>query len=35
MSLLEYAKRITEKATGWKRPPEALLRERKPQTVAA
>jgi uncharacterized protein YjlB len=33
MSLLEDVKRITEKATGWKRPddPEALLRERKPQ----
>jgi uncharacterized protein YjlB len=33
MSLLEAVKRITEKATGWKRPddPEALLRERKPQ----
>jgi uncharacterized protein YjlB len=34
MSLLEDVKRITEKATGWKRPndPQALLRERKPQT---
>jgi uncharacterized protein YjlB len=34
MSLLEDAKRITEKATGWKRPddPKALLRERKAQT---
>lgn len=33
MSLLEDVKRITEKATGWKRPddPQALLRERKPQ----
>ncbi len=33
MSLLEDGKRITEKATGWKRPddPQALLRERKPQ----
>src|SRR4029079_13910264 len=34
MSLLEDVKRITEKATGWKRPhdPQALLRERQPQT---
>ena len=34
MSLLEDVKRIAEKATGWKRPddPQALLRERKPQT---
>jgi uncharacterized protein YjlB len=34
MSLLEDVKRITEKATGWKRPddPQGLLRERKPQT---
>jgi uncharacterized protein YjlB len=34
MSLLEDVKRITEKATGWKRPddPQELLRERKPQT---
>jgi uncharacterized protein YjlB len=34
MSLLEDVKRITEKATGWKRPdnPQRLLRERKPQT---
>ena len=33
MSLLEDVKRITEKATGWKRPdnPQDLLRERKPQ----
>src|SRR6202043_223802 len=33
MSLLEDVKRITEKATGWKRPgdPKALLRARKPQ----
>lgn len=33
MSLLEDVKRITESATGWKRPddPQALLRERKPQ----
>jgi uncharacterized protein YjlB len=34
MSLLEDVKRVAEKATGWKRPddPQALLRERKPQT---
>jgi hypothetical protein len=34
MSLLEDVKRITEKATGWKRPddPGHLLRERKSQT---
>jgi uncharacterized protein YjlB len=34
MSLLEDVKRITERATGWRRPddPKALLRERKPQT---
>src|SRR6266550_171081 len=34
MSFLEDVKRITEKATGWKRPddPGDLLRERKPQT---
>jgi hypothetical protein len=34
MSLLEDVKRITEKATGWKRPedPRQLLRDRKPQT---
>src|SRR5690242_5742187 len=34
MNLLEDVKRITEKATGWKRPdhPQELLRERKPQT---
>jgi uncharacterized protein YjlB len=34
MSLLENVKRITGKATGWKRPddPEDLLRQRKPQT---
>ena len=34
MSLLEDVKRITEKATGWKRPedPWQLLRDRKPQT---
>jgi uncharacterized protein YjlB len=34
MNLLEDVKRITEKATGWKRPVDAqkLLRERKPQT---
>jgi uncharacterized protein YjlB len=34
MSLLENVKRITEKATGWRRPDdvEALLRQRKPQT---
>lgn len=34
MSLLEDVKRITEKATGWKRPgdPKVLLRARKPQT---
>jgi uncharacterized protein YjlB len=33
MSFLEDAKRITEKATGWKRPddPQALASERKPQ----
>jgi uncharacterized protein YjlB len=33
MSFLEDVKRITEKATGWKRPedPQVLLRERKPQ----
>jgi uncharacterized protein YjlB len=33
MGLLEDVKRITEKATGWKRPddPQTLLRERKPQ----
>jgi uncharacterized protein YjlB len=33
MSLLEDVKRVTEKATGWKRPddPQTLLRERKPQ----
>jgi hypothetical protein len=33
MILLETIKRITEKATGWKRPDklEGLLRERKPQ----
>ena len=34
MILLENIKRIAEKATGWRRPddPQALLRERKPQT---
>src|SRR5215469_9789270 len=34
MSVLEDVKRIAEKATGWRRPddPQALLRERKPQT---
>ena len=34
MRLLEDVKRITEKATGWKRPddPGVLLRERKSQT---
>ena len=34
MSPLEDVKRIAEKATGWKKPddPQALLRERKPQT---
>jgi uncharacterized protein YjlB len=34
MNLLEDVKRITEKATGWKRPddPQPLLRERKPQS---
>lgn len=34
MNLLEDVKRITEKATGWKRPedPQELLRERKSQT---
>jgi hypothetical protein len=34
MSLLKDVKRITEKATGWKRPddPGDLLRERKSQT---
>jgi uncharacterized protein YjlB len=33
MNLQEDVKRITEKATGWKRPndPQTLLRERKPQ----
>jgi hypothetical protein len=34
MNLLENVKRITEKATGWKRPddPQDLLRKRKPLT---
>ena len=34
MILLEDVKRIAEKAMGWRRPddPQALLRERKPQT---
>ena len=34
MILLENIKRIAEKAAGWRRPddPQALLRERKPQT---
>ena len=34
MILLEDVKRITEKATGWKRPddPQAFLRGRKPRT---
>jgi uncharacterized protein YjlB len=34
MSILQGVKRVTEKATGWKRPddPTSLVRERKPQT---
>jgi hypothetical protein len=31
MSLLENAKRFAEKTTGWRRPEELLLRDRKPR----